>query len=70
MIPGFYIFHSPEINFLIFVTYAFTQNSYLFFLLLSNLIHLSLDIVEHYKYHKNFDFIKKWSFLIQLKNIV
>jgi len=59
MQPGLYIFHSPECNALLFVGAFF--NKIILIIFLSNVIHIVLDIVEHYCYYKNFALIKKWS---------
>ena len=65
MQPGLYIFHSPELNTLLLV-YSFS-NQVALIILLSNLIHIPLDILEHYKYHNNFSWIKRWSIIYSLK---
>ena len=64
MRPGFYIFHSPEILLLILILSPINQVISL--LLLSNLIHIYLDIFEHYRHHKNFKFIKHWSIIYNI----
>ena len=59
--PNFYIFHSPEFTILLGVLSFY----YYFFLviLISNLIHLTLDIIYHYQHQKSFQVIKTWSIL-------
>ncbi|HPA25306.1 MAG TPA: hypothetical protein PLK76_00905 [bacterium] len=59
-----YIFHSPEFNLLLLILSFFNQ--IFFIILLSNLIHLSLDIIEHYRFHKNFKWLKEWSLINNL----
>ncbi|HPI67253.1 MAG TPA: hypothetical protein PKZ16_01795 [bacterium] len=54
-----YIFHSPEFNFVLAILSFFNQIILLIFL--SNMIHLILDIVEHYHFHKDFRWFKQWS---------
>lgn len=66
MQPGLYIFHSPEFNLLLAIFSYY--NEIVLAIFLSNIIHLSLDIYEHYKYHKSFIWIKKWSIVYSLIN--
>jgi hypothetical protein len=54
-----YIFHSPEINIILLILSFFNQLTLVIFL--SNIVHISLDIIEHYRYHKNFKWVKRWS---------
>ena len=61
MQPGLYILHSPEFNLLLLLLSFF--NGIIFVIFLSNVIHIILDIHEHYQYHKNFLWIKKWSII-------
>jgi len=65
MQPGLYVFHSPEFN-IILLLFSFI-NEIILIILISNLIHISLDIFEHYHYHKNLSWIKKWSVVYSLK---
>jgi hypothetical protein len=67
MHANFYVFHSPLFNLFLLVMSFF----YFIFLLIfiSNLIHISLDILEHYLYHKNFKFIKEWCLFSQIKKL-
>ncbi len=58
MEPGTYVFHSPEFNGSLLAVSFF--NHLAFVLLLSNTIHVSLDIIEHYKYYGNFAWMNKW----------
>lgn len=64
MQPGLHIFHSPEFNILL-IIYSFF-NKIALIIMLSNLIHISLDILEHYRYYKNFSWIKEWSIIYSL----
>lgn len=64
MEPGLYIFHSPEFNLILFLLSFFNQIVLL--MLISNMIHLSLDIFDHYRYHKNFLWMKRWSIVYSL----
>lgn len=64
MLPGLYVFHSPEFNVLL-LLFA-SLNPIILIIFMSNLIHLTLDIIEHYKYHKNFLWIKHWSIVYSL----
>lgn len=59
-----YFFHSPEINLTLMILGVF----YPFFLwiFLSSLIHITLDIISHYAYHKNFKFLRKWSIIYNI----
>jgi len=59
MVPHLYIFHSPEFNLLL-LAGAFVSHA-IFLLFVSNMIHILLDIIEHYRYHRNFRWMKKWS---------
>ncbi len=56
-----YIFHSPEVNFLLFMSGL--SHPLFAWLLLSNLIHIFLDVFEHFRKHKNFALLKRWSLL-------
>ncbi|MBI4440442.1 hypothetical protein HY638_05705 [Candidatus Woesearchaeota archaeon] len=60
----FYVFHSPEFNAL--VAAGSLYKSIFLLVLLSNIIHISLDIADHYRYHKNFSGLKKWSVFYSL----
>jgi hypothetical protein len=59
MEPGLYIFHSPEFNLALLI--CSILNLYARVILLSNMIHIILDIFEHYQYHHHFRWIKQWS---------
>ncbi len=59
MQANLYIFHSPEFNFILLILSFFNQIFFLLFL--SNLIHILLDTIEHYRFHKNFKWFKEWS---------
>lgn len=63
-IPSFYIFHSPEFNLLILIL-SFLYPIF-FLLLISNLIHLSLDIPSQNTKPKYVLFVKEWSIIYQL----
>ena len=65
MQPGLYIFHSPEFN-VILLSLSFI-NEIALVIFSSNLIHIFLDVIEHYKYHKNFFWIKEWSIIHSFK---
>ena len=65
MRPGLYVSHSPEFNTLLLVVSFFNEIAFVIFI--SNLIHISLDTIEHYRYHKNFLWIKKWSIIYSLR---
>ena len=54
-----YFFHSPEFNAILFFLSFF--NHIALVILLSNIIHIFLDIIEHYRYHRNFSWMKRWS---------
>ena len=59
MEPHLYIFHSPEF---LFITALLALSHPLWGLLLaSNLLHLSMDTLEHYLHKKNFDEFRAWS---------
>lgn len=64
MQPGLYIFHSPEFNILLLLLSLFNEIAWVVFL--SNFVHITLDIVEHYKYHGNFIWMKNWSITYSL----
>ena len=64
MQPNLNIFHSPEFNAALLLFGIF--NNVALVILLSNITHLTLDAVEHYYYHKNFLWIKKWSIINSL----
>ena len=61
MKPGIYIFHSFEFNIILIMASVF--HHIIAIVLLSNAIHIILDIIEHYHYHRNFLWIKKWSMI-------
>ena len=65
MRPGFYIFHSPEINLLFFFASFFYPIFIVVFL--SNFFHIILDAIEHYRFHGNFRWIGKWSIIYNLQ---
>jgi len=64
MQPGLYVFHSPEFNVALFLISFFSPLVLIIFL--SNLTHIILDVIEHYKYHKNFLWIRSWSIIYSL----
>lgn len=64
MEPHLYVFHSVEFNVVLALASIFRP--LLALLLLSNLIHITLDIMEHYLYHRNFDCVKRWSIILFL----
>jgi hypothetical protein len=66
MEPGFYVFHSPEFNILLLIAAFFSKIALIIFF--SNLIHITLDIIKHYKYHRNFLWMKRWSIICALIN--
>ncbi len=59
-----YIFHSPEINIILLIISFFNKLALIIFL--SNIIHITLDTIEHYKAHKNFKWFKEWSIIYAL----
>lgn len=59
-----YVFHSPEFN-LALIILCFV-NKFFLIVLLASLIHIILDIIEHYLYHRNFTWIKNWSIIYNL----
>ena len=61
-----YVFHSPEVNIALFFL-CFLHPLFLPFFL-CGLTHVAMDIIDHYKYHRNFAFIKKWSIFYALKH--
>ena len=68
---NFYIFHSPEFNILLIILSFY--HYFFLVILLSNLIHLTLDVINHYKKQKSFRVFKEWSIinaLIQLSKKV
>lgn len=68
MTPGLYIFHSPEFNIILFILSFFNKTILVF--LLACLIHIMLDSLEHYRYHKNFSWFKKWSIFYNIKSLI
>ena len=60
-----YIFHSPEVNIMILLAGLFYP--IFFWIFLGGMLHIFLDIIAHYFYHKNFLFLKKWSILYNLR---
>lgn len=63
-IPGFFIFHSPEFNLLLLI-FSFLY-PILFLMLISNLIHMSLDVPSQNTKSKYIFFVKEWSIIYQL----
>ena len=61
-----YIFHSPEFNAILLLLSFFSQAILAVFI--SNLIHILIDGLDHYQYHRNLLDLKKWSILYLLKN--
>jgi hypothetical protein len=59
--PNTYVFHSIEFNSIIIVLSFF--NSIFLLLLLSNVIHITLDVIEYYNYHGNLKCIRNWSII-------
>jgi len=51
MEPRLYIFHSPEFNLLLLIL-GFV-NSVFWLVLAGSLLHIALDLAEHWTYHKN-----------------
>jgi len=64
MIPGFYIFHAPEFIILLLLWSLFTRSSVA--VVLGVILHVSLDVLEHWNYHKNFAFMSVWSYLAKI----
>lgn len=64
MQPGIYILHSPEFNAALFIIALFHPT--LFIVLVAFLLHILLDAIEHYGYHKNYLWIHKWSIFYNL----
>lgn len=64
MRANLYIFHSPEFNLFLLMLSFFNHIFLLIFL--SNLMHILLDTVEHYNFHKNFKWLKEWSVINNL----
>jgi len=62
-----YIFHSPEVNLVLAISSFFSQ--YLFWIFIGGLVHIALDIISHYSYHKNFLFLRQWSIVYRLVNL-
>ncbi len=54
-----YIFHSPEFH-IVLIVLSFFHELFLW-ILLGSAIHIMLDILSHYHYHKNFRFLLVWS---------
>lgn len=61
--PSFFIFHSPEFNILILILSFF--NHYALLLLISNIMHISLDIPVQ---NNKFKCLKNWSIIYNIKN--
>jgi hypothetical protein len=61
MQAGVFIFHSPEFNILVLTLVLFYYHPIFLLIFISNVVHVFLDALEHYRYHKNFHWIKKWS---------
>lgn len=59
MIPGLYFFHSPE--FLAFLVVMSFKYRFAATILLSFTVHILMDIIEHYRFHRNFKWIFAWS---------
>jgi hypothetical protein len=59
-----YLFHSPEFNIILLILSVFNKLALIIFI--SNLIHISLDTMEHYKAHRNFKWFKKWSIIYSI----
>lgn len=64
----FYLFHSPEFNISLLALSFFSR--YAFIILISNLIHIALDIIEHHAYHKNFLWMREWSVIYNVAKLV
>lgn len=60
----FYIFHSPEFHIILLVL-SFFHELFLW-ILLGSAIHIMLDVLSHYHYHKNFRFLLVWSLLYHI----
>lgn len=59
--PNLYVFHSLEFNLIVMLLSFF--NGIFLLLLLSNVIHISLDVIEYYNHHRNLKCIKNWSII-------
>lgn len=59
MIPGLYIFHGPEFN--IILSLFADRCPVLVPILISNVIHVILDGIEHFQYYHHFRWIFAWS---------
>lgn len=64
MQPGLFIFHSLEFNLLLLLFSALYPWLLIFFL--GSIVHTLLDTIEHYRYHRDFKWIKKWSIFISI----
>lgn len=64
MQPGLYIFHSPEFNALLLALSFF--NPIFLVIFISDMIHISMDIIEHYRHHRHLSWIKEWSIIHSL----
>ena len=67
MQANLYIFHSPEFNAGLFIL-SLLHPAFLV-LFVSNIVHIYLDALDHYRYHRNFHWVKRWSLLYHLKGI-
>lgn len=63
---NFYIFHAPEVNILLAIL-SFYHHIFLI-ILTSNVIHLTLDVINHYQKQKSFEVLKTWSIINALIN--
>ncbi|EKE10981.1 MAG: hypothetical protein ACD_15C00163G0002 [uncultured bacterium] len=62
-----YIFHSPEIH-LVLAVLSFIY-PFFFLVLASSWVHIVLDMIGHYRYHRNFQFLKDWSIIYFIWNL-
>jgi hypothetical protein len=67
MEANLYILHSPEFNVGLFVLSLFHPAFLVIFV--SNMVHIYLDVLVHYRHHRNFLWMKRWSLLYHLKGI-
>ena len=61
-----YIFHSPEFNVILLILSYFYP--VLLVILISNIVHLSIDALDYFRYHHNLLCLKKWSIIHSLKS--
>lgn len=71
MQPRLYVFHSPEFNLLLVVLAIFDAFGGIARLaLLSNVLHLSMDVIAQYSASRSFDCITTWSITRAVRDLV